>query len=175
MIETERLVLRPPGDHDVALVCEAFRSNAARLGRSGDETLTRSATWITGERTAWERGERYTFLVLAKRAGAAQLCGHVALADVLRGLRQSASLGFWIDHELEGRGLCSEALVAVVAYAFGPLDLERLEAAVMPDNARSQRVLERLGFVREGVARGYLPAFGVRRDHLFYARLRSDR
>ena len=172
-LETPRLVLRPPGDHDVSLVLAGFRANAARLGRSGDETLTRTATWITGECAAWEHDERYSFLVLANERP--ELCGHVALSDVLRGGRQSASLGFWIDEDVEGRGFATEAIGAVLAYAFGPLGLARIDAAVVPDHTRSQRVLERVGFQREGIARGYLAVDGLRTDHVIYARLRDDR
>lgn len=174
-LETPRLLLRPCGDHDVSLVCAALRANAARLGRSGEETLTRTATWITAERAAWERGERCSLIVLARGTEKPTLWGQIALSDVLRGPRQSATLGFWIDAKVEGRGVAHEALAAVVRFAFDDLRLERLEAAVLTDNQRSRRLLERLGFQLEGVARGYLPVGGVRTDHLLYARLPGDR
>lgn len=174
-LETPRLVLRPVGDQDVSLVCAAFRANAARLGRSGDETLTRTATWITAERAACERGERHSFLVLAKGRDRPTLWGHVSLSDVIRGARQSASLGFWVDGAVEGQGVAHEALVAVIDLAFGVLGLHRLEAAVVSQNQRSRRLLERLQFQAEGCARGFLAIEGTWTDHLVYARLATDR
>ena len=175
LLETPRLVLRPAGDRDVSLVCAAFRANAARLGRGGDETLTRTATWITAERAACERGERHSFLVLAKDRDKPTLWGHVSLSDVVRGARQSASLGFWVDGAVEGQGIAYEALEPVLALAFGALDLHRLEAAVLPQNHRSRRLLERLRFQPEGIARGYLSIDGTWTDHQLYARLSTDR
>jgi ribosomal-protein-alanine N-acetyltransferase len=58
--------------------------------------------------------------------------------------------------------------------AFYRLGLERIEAACLPENAASIRVLEKAGFHREGYARGYLSIAGTRRDHLLFARLKSD-
>lgn len=173
-LETPRLVLRPFGNQDVSLTTAAFRANSARLGRSGDETLTRTATWITAERDAWERDERYSFAVLARDQERPTLWGHVAIGNVLRGPRQSASLGFWVDSSVEGQGIAHEALARVLELAFGPLGLHRLEAAVLADNRRSRSVLERLHFQAEGRARGYLSIDGVWTDHLLYARLSSD-
>lgn len=174
VLETPRLVLRPFGDQDVSLVCAAFRANAVRLGRSGDETLTRTATWITSERAAWERGERYSFLVLAKDHDKPTLWGHASLSDVLRGPRQCASLGFWVDSAVEGRGIAGEALTRVIEFAFTEVALHRLEAAVVPENQRSRKLLERLRFQPEGRARGYMPIDGAWTDHLLYARLSTD-
>lgn len=170
-LETPRLVLRPCGDHDVSLLCAGLRANAARLGRTGDETLTRTATWITAERAAWEHGERYALLVLARGVPRPTLWGQITLS--VRG--QTAALGFWVDAAVEGRGIAHEALTAVLAFAFGPLGLTRLEAAVLPENQRSLSLLERLGFRHEGLARGKVAVDGGRTDHLLFVRLQGDR
>jgi ribosomal-protein-alanine N-acetyltransferase len=68
----------------------------------------------------------------------------------------------------------TEALGAVLAHAFGPLGLHRIEAACMPDNARSRRLLDRWGFREEGLARQYLKINGVWHDHLIYALLAAE-
>lgn len=128
------------------MLCAALRANSARLGRSGDETLTRTAMWIAAERAAWERGERLSLVVLERDAPRPTLCGHVSLSDLQRDLGQSATLGFWVDAAAEGRGIAYEALTRVVELAFETLGLRRLEAAALPGNVRSLRLLERLHF-----------------------------
>jgi ribosomal-protein-alanine N-acetyltransferase len=69
----------------------------------------------------------------------------------------------------------SEALPAVVHYAFNELDLSRLEAACLPKNIASRKVLEKSGFKYEGVAQSYLQIAGRWRNHVLYANLRYDR
>ena len=69
----------------------------------------------------------------------------------------------------------SEALPAVVHYAFNELDLSRLEAACLPNNIASRKVLEKSGFKYEGVAQSYLQIAGRWRNHVLYANLRYDR
>ena len=68
-----------------------------------------------------------------------------------------------------------EALLAVVHHAFHVLDLSRLEAACLPENAPSRGVLEKSGFKYEGVAQSYLEINGRWRTHVLYAALRMDR
>ncbi len=163
VLQTPRLVLRPLGERDVSLVCAALRRNAARLGRSGDETLTRTATWIAAECAANECGERLSLLILARGAVRTELWGHVSLSDLQRGPDRMATLGFWVDASAEGRGIAYEALTRVVELAFDTMALERLEADVLPSNSRSRRLLERLQFT----------ASGTHGDHLRYIRANS--
>ena len=68
-----------------------------------------------------------------------------------------------------------EALEAVVHYAFTELDLSRLEAGCLPENAASRGVLEKVGYKYEGVAQSYLQINGRWRNHVLYANLRADR
>jgi ribosomal-protein-alanine N-acetyltransferase len=68
-----------------------------------------------------------------------------------------------------------EALQETVRHAFGPLDLSRVQAACLPENAASRRVLERSDFRYEGVAKSYLQIAGKWRTHVIYACLREDR
>ncbi len=80
-------------------------------------------------------------------------------------------LGYAIDHAHEGQGLMREALEATIEHVFAVLRLHRIQANYVPDNARSGRLLERLGFVREGLAKDYLFIDGAWRDHVLAARL----
>jgi [ribosomal protein S5]-alanine N-acetyltransferase len=98
--------------------------------------------------------------------------GHLRLSQIARGPFHSAMLGYTIDAACEGRGLMSEALRAVIAEAFGPrLALHRIQANARIENRRSLALLERLGFVREGLARNYLYIDGAWRDHVMTALL----
>jgi ribosomal-protein-alanine N-acetyltransferase len=101
-----------------------------------------------------------------------RVVGHVRFTQIFRGPFCNAMLGYAIDAALEGRGLMREALEAAMGQAFGPrLALHRVQANARPENVRSLGLLERLGFVREGLARQYLFIDGAWRDHVMTARL----
>lgn len=106
--------------------------------------------------------------------GADRLIGGVSLSNLRRGVTQSASLGYWVGLPHTRQGAMTEAVRAIVPFAFGALRLHRIEAATMPENKASIRVLERNGFAREGYARRYLKINGDWRDHILFARLVGD-
>jgi ribosomal-protein-alanine N-acetyltransferase len=114
----------------------------------------------------------YAFLIL--ESGRDSLAGGLTLSNVRRGVTQAATLGYWIGVPHIGRGYMTEAGRAAMHHAFDALRLHRIEAAVQPNNTASIRVLERLGFVREGLARRYLKINGVWQDHALYALLAED-
>lgn len=99
-----------------------------------------------------------------------EVIGSVHFSQVARGAFHNAMLGYALDEAAQGQGLMHEALVALVAEVFSPrVNLHRLQAAYRPENLRSARLLERLGFEREGLARGYLFIAGAWRDHALCA------
>jgi ribosomal-protein-alanine N-acetyltransferase len=100
-----------------------------------------------------------------------EIAGLISLSDVLRGALQLANLGYWVDRGRNGRGLASQAVAEVVAFAFGEAGLHRVEAGTLPDNVASQRVLEKNGFERFGLARKLLLIGGEWRDHVLYERI----
>lgn len=102
------------------------------------------------------------------------LAGGITLSHVRRGVTQAATLGYWIGAPHLRRGLMSDAIAALLPFAFETLRLHRIEAAVMPANTPSRRVLERAGFTAEGVARRYLRINGRWEDHIIHARLAED-
>ena len=75
---------------------------------------------------------------------------------------------------MQGRGLASEAVRASLAFAFGPMDLHRVEADVDPDNEDSLRLLERIGFKREGLLRERWFTFGTWKDTVLLGLLAGD-
>jgi len=95
--------------------------------------------------------------------------GEVSLGTVHRGPFQTAFIGYWVDEQHAGQGLTPEAVAVVLEYAFGHLNLHRVEAAVVPRNAPSIRVVEKLGMRYEGIARRFLQIRGVWEDHARYA------
>ena len=95
--------------------------------------------------------------------------GEINLSNVVRGAFRSAHVGYWMDEARAGHGYIPEALVAVCRFAFDELDLHRLQVSIVPRNARSRRVVEKLEFRCEGLAERYLEIAGVWEDHLRYA------
>jgi ribosomal-protein-alanine N-acetyltransferase len=115
----------------------------------------------------------YAFFLFRKADDA--LVGGLTLANIRRGVAQAGSLGYWIGEPFARRSLMTGALRGLVPFAFGSLRLHRLEAACIPSNAASIKLLEKMGFVREGYAREYLCINGLWQDHLVFARLNGDR
>jgi ribosomal-protein-alanine N-acetyltransferase len=103
------------------------------------------------------------------------LLGGLTLTNVRRGVAQAASLGYWIGLPYAHRGFMTAGVRALLPFAFEGLRLHRVEAACIPTNAASMRLLEKTGFRQEGRAREYLCINGIWQDHLLYARLNGDR
>lgn len=123
---------------------------------------------LGAELSAWREGRGYGFLVLDAGADDRPL-GRVTLSQVVRGPLQSAALGYWIDQASNGRGHATAAVRLAVRFAFEHAGLHRVAPAVMPRNARSTRVLEKVGFRREGRALRYLRIAGCWEDHDLWA------
>lgn len=110
-------------------------------------------------------GRGYAFAVMSGK----RLAGRASLSDVTRGVFQSAYIGYLTDSAMLGRGVATGAVSEVLRIAFEELGLHRVQAAVMPSNAPSQRVLEKMGFTRIGVSPKYLYINGTWEDHVLYA------
>jgi ribosomal-protein-alanine N-acetyltransferase len=183
---TQRLVLRPPRTTDVPELRRVLRANAGHLRpwsaapAPGEDptSLTAVSRSVLRHRREWKRGQAFVFLVTAREGGqleqdsqaaAGGVIGRVALGGVLRGAFQNAYLGYWIDVAKQGLGLMPEAVEAATTFAFRGVGLHRVQAAVMPRNSRSLRVLEKVGYRREGLALRYLSIAGVWEDHVLFA------
>jgi [ribosomal protein S5]-alanine N-acetyltransferase len=178
-LETERLILRPPQQRDFEAWARLRRDSRAFLAPwepswSRDHLTVRAYR----NRVAWAerviRSGDALPLFLVERAGGV-LVGGLTLSNVRRQPAQAASLGYWVGEPFARRGYMSEALNAVREHAFTHLDLSRLEAACLPENLASRRLLERCQFKYEGVAQAYLQINGRWRNHVLYAALRADR
>jgi len=123
-------------------------------------------------REEWRAGSGYGFLIF-ERTGSV-LVGGITLSNIRYGVSASGSLGYWIGQPYSRRGYMTEAIACVLEYAFGPLNLHRVEAACLPHNDASRGLLLKCGFREEGLARGYLKIDGRWRDHLLFGILRGD-
>jgi ribosomal-protein-alanine N-acetyltransferase len=103
-----------------------------------------------------------------------ELVGQVTVSTVVRGAFDSASVGYWVDERVAGRGVTPTALALVVDHCFRSAGLHRVEAAVRPENAASLRVVRKLGFREEGVHERFLFIDGAWRDHLGFALTAED-
>lgn len=102
------------------------------------------------------------------------LVGTLTLSNVARGVWQNATIGYFVDEQLNGRGIATEAIGLAVKIAFAELKLHRVQGAVMPRNRGSLRALEKAGFRHEGEALRYLKIAGVWEDHLILAITAED-
>ena len=113
------------------------------------------------------RDHRYAFGVFLSSND--ELIGRVALSNVSRGAWQNATLGYYIDQAHTGRGYATEAVRLTLEFAFEQAGLHRVQAAVLPRNEASRRVLEKAGFLREGRSTKYLQINGIWEDHEMFA------
>lgn len=116
--------------------------------------------------------ESRTFFLF--RASDGQLMGGVTISNIRYGVSLSASFGYWLGQPFTGQGYMTEAMERLIDYCFDDLYLHRLEAACIPDNGPSRRLICRLGFQEEGLARQYLKINGEWRDHVLHALIRED-
>jgi ribosomal-protein-alanine N-acetyltransferase len=131
------------------------------------------ASYRAMRRVVARRARMGTSLPFALRVEG-RLAGQVTLDNIVRGALRSGYLGYWIDRSVAGRGMGSLAVALVCDHAFGEVGLHRVEADIRPENLPSQRLVERLGFRREGLLRRYLDIDGDWRDHVSYALLAED-
>lgn len=178
-LETERLSLRPPVHSD-------FRDWAALRRASKDYLTPWEPSWAHDHlsrkaftnRVYWAQRSvtnRTAIPLFLFRREDGVLVGAITLDNIRRGPAQAGTLGYWTGQAHARQGYMREGIGALVHYAFARLDLSRIEAACLPENAASRGLLESSGFKYEGVAQSYLQINGRWRTHVLYASLRSDR
>jgi ribosomal-protein-alanine N-acetyltransferase len=178
-LRTARLELRPAAPIDAAAMAAFMRANEAHLG---PWSPTPPADFYTEEHWAHRfeteahdaiagRGVRFLFATPDDPDG---IVGWATLSTIVRGVWHCCNLGYGLGAAHEGRGLMVEGLEAVIARAFGPMNLHRIQANYMPSNARSAKVLRRLGFKVEGYAYDFLRINGAWEDHVLTALTNPD-
>ena len=127
-------------------------------------TLEHQRKGIEANLAAFERDEMVPHVIVDDGT----VVGRINLVTIVRGPFQSCSLGYWVGEEHNGKGHATRAVAAIKKVAFTEQGLHRIEASVLLDNFASQRVLERNGFVRFGVAPTYLKIAGSWQDMAIY-------
>ncbi len=179
LVRTPNLVLRAPLATDYAAWAVLRMESRAFLTPWepvwNEDDLTRTSFRMRVKRAAREiaSDEAYSLFIIDARSD--MLLGGLTLGLVRRGVAQACTLGYWMGERHAGKGHMTEAVRGALRFAFSDLALHRVEAACLPNNLASRRLLERVGFQREGEARAYLRINGVWADHFLYGVLSSDR
>jgi ribosomal-protein-alanine N-acetyltransferase len=175
-IETSRLTLRlaGPGMEGamVRFLTENFPGHLDRWSPPPSPAFFTEAFWTERLAIAVEEfdADRSVRFVLQERGGeGAPIVGTANYTNIVRGAFHACHLGYQVARTHEGRGLMAEALRATNAFMFDAMHMHRIMANYRPENLRSGRLLERLGFVREGHAKDYLFIDGAWRDHILTA------
>ena len=169
-ISTERLKLVPACERFASELREYFIENRNHLQPweplraedffEPDSVHQRLATMAHNNSS----GLALHLLLISAEKG--ELVGDCNFTNIIRGPFQACHLGFSLAKRFEGQGLMREALTAAISYIFHAIGLHRVMANFKPENVRSAKLLEGLGFEREGLARSYLMINGVWADHV---------
>ncbi|QDP98993.1 GNAT family N-acetyltransferase [Microlunatus elymi] len=175
------VTLRPMRQRDATDWERVRRHNAGWL-RPWEATLPPSATpgpqtygsLVRNLNRQARQGRMLPWLIIYQpqehgRSSRPVMAGQLTVSGIVGGSAASAQIGYWIDQRLAGRGLTPLAVAMAMDYCFGELQLHRIEVAIRPENARSLRVVEKLGFRSEGIRPRYLHIDGDWRDHLIFA------
>ena len=178
-LKTPRLLLIPSHPRLAGAVTAYFARNRAFL-RPFEPIQSEAFFTVPGQRRLLRQerremgaGLRYRFWTADKNAPG-RVIGSVALSGVVRGSFQNAIVSYRSDAVMQNRGYTTEALTRLGEFAFREIGLHRLEAHIMPRNAPSLRVAEKLGFVHEGLGRAYLNINGAWEDHIHCALINAD-
>lgn len=177
-LKGERVILRVPVAGDYAQWAQLRRDSRTFLEQWeplwAEDELERSG-WrkrLTRYREDLAQGIAISFLILDSRSST--LLGGITLSNIRHGVAESGNIGYWMGERYAGQGVMVDAVRLVAEHAFSTLGLHRIEAACIPGNQRSMRVLEKAGFRREGLLRSYLRINGIWQDHYLYALIAGD-
>jgi ribosomal-protein-alanine N-acetyltransferase len=179
VLEGPRVLLRAPRMRDYEAWYALRRKSREFLRpfepRWSEADLNRRAYGLRLTRGRQEAvaGTDYTFLVFDRAPSGDVLVGGLTISNVRRRAAQFATLGYWMGEEFAGKGLMSEAVGVLLPFFFDTLALHRLQAAFLPHNVASRRVLEKNGFREEGYAENYLQIDGRWADHVLFALTRE--
>ena len=169
------LVSAAPGH--TGAVCAYFARNQAHLAPweplRPDGFYTPQAVRRRLENAAAEADESRSFQFLLWDRDRDDMVGACNFTGITRGVSQSCYLGYSLDALHQGNGLMTAALRRGIAFMFEQQALHRIMAAYLPHNSPSERLLQRLGFEREGYARAYLKIAGCWQDHVLTALIAS--
>ncbi len=172
------LILRQPEMDDFEAWRDLRAESAGFLGpwepRWPGDDLTRTGFRRRLDHIHREAAQKSGLSWFVLRQNDQALLGGLAFSGIRYGAAMSCQLGYWMGERHAGQGHMTRAVRLALAQAFGPMGLQRVEAACIDGNARSIGLLLRVGFRREGFMRSYLEINGERRDHVLFAITRGD-
>ena len=177
-LSSQRLLIRPAVEADYAQWKEVRGRNHAFLKPYEPvwpdyclepDFFSRRVARLNRE---WLDDRIYAFLIFHRDDH--RLIGGININNVTRGAAQFASLGYWLDEDMQGHGYMRESAARVLRFAFSDLRLMRMNAATLSGNRRSQLMLLKLGFREEGFAKAYLQIDGRRQDHILFGLCSRD-
>jgi ribosomal-protein-alanine N-acetyltransferase len=137
----------------------SIRSFAARVRRNRRDALY---------------GTEFSLFIFTQHGRLSTLVGGMTLSNVRRRAFQNVTLGYWMGEQFAGKGIMTRSVALILPFVFDNLNLHRIEAACLPDNTASLRVLSANGFREIGIAQNYLQINGEWRDHMLFALTRED-
>ncbi|MEO7106758.1 MAG: GNAT family N-acetyltransferase [Rhodoferax sp.] len=137
--------------------------------RNPDDGTLEDACQRAAAKSAQAYADGLAFHLVATDPVTGAMLAGCNFTNIVRGVFQACHLGYSVDHGWQGKGLMQEAVQTGIAYMFGTQGLHRIMANYMPTNVRSEKLLQRLGFEREGYARAYLKIAGQWQDHVLTA------
>ena len=177
-LDGQKTILRPPVERDWRSYAE-LRAASRQFLEPWEPTwaldaLSRDAFQQRLRRYAGDRrnDSGYSFFVFERETE--RLVGGMSLANVRRGVAQTATLGYWVGEAHAHKGYMTAAMQSILGFSFRYLKLHRVEAACLPNNEPSQRLLARAGFEQEGFAVKYLMIRGEWQDHILFGLLAEN-
>jgi ribosomal-protein-serine acetyltransferase len=172
-IRTGRLVLEPIGPEHAEALWAGTEASLPELERwmlwAVGATKEGTETFAAEAERDWAEGTGFHFSILQD----GDLVGALGL-EVKVPINRIGEIGYWVRSDRAGRGFAAEAGEAVVAFGFDVVGLYRIELRAGVENPRSQRVAEKLGFLREGTLRKGCPGGSEPYDCHLYGLLRED-
>lgn len=178
-LNTERLNLNVLHESDAKKVLDYYIRNKEFLEEwdahrpLGFYTLEYQQQILEKEFKAYNDGNMLK-LWISLKDDPAKVIGFIVFNNIVRGCFLSCHLGYKLDKDHINKGYTTEALNKGIEVIFNDYGLHRIEANIMPKNKRSQRVVEKLGFYNEGIARKYLKINGVWEDHIHFVLLNDN-
>jgi [ribosomal protein S5]-alanine N-acetyltransferase len=169
----ERVILRPPQRGDYTSWARLREESSAFLQpwepTWGDNELSRESfrERRLRARTDADAGTGFVFFIFTRDTN--RLAGGITLGSIRYGVARCGQIGYWMGATFAGKGLMQDAVKTLSAFGFERIKLHRLEAACIPSNERSVKVLEKTGFTCEGLLKSYLKINGEWQDHLLFA------
>ncbi|MEG0091033.1 MAG: GNAT family protein [Oscillospiraceae bacterium] len=138
----------------------------------GYYTVSGQRKFLSMEKKEADRCESFRFWLYEK--GGKEVIGTVCVSGIIFGSVKSGYLSYKIDSDKQGQGFATEAVLEVIDFVFNVLELHRIETLIMPKNEKSIRIMEKAGFMPEGISKQCLEVCGKWEDHLRFA-LINDR